>query len=242
MDHSEDDEEDEDDADVQVQDDEDEDKENDGDDDEEDDGTLVYEAGENMDEMEDGGDDDEDDDEDNLVQADQQEGELPHGEFEMLDDSEVNEDNALEMEALMYEYKPHNVQNIGLNENDEEEEHEADDEDDASGEEGSDDDAPKNDENVQLSADEDKFFTASMNGHGGLGESVYERVVPAKFADGGDSFMASMIENYALEQKNEQGAPNGKFFMDEATTRQAAAEVLKTHKKLEGKENDEYLK
>jgi len=54
--------------------------------------------------------------------------------------------------------------------------------------------------------------------------------------------MASMIQNYALEGKKEDGTPNGKFFMNEAITRHAASEVLKTHKKLEAKELDEYLK
>lgn len=239
------DEEDDDDEDIQVGDDEDnaQDGDDDGDDDE--DETLVFAAGENMehDEMEEDGGDDEDDEDDNLIQADQQEEDLPSGEFEMVADSLVNEDQAMEMEALMYQYKPHNVETLALNENDEEEKHEADDENDDSGEEGEDkDDAPEDESNIQLSADDSKFFSAGMNGHGGLGESVYERVIPAKYADDGDAFMASMIENYALEQKNEDGSPNGKFFMDEATTRSAASEVLKTHKKLEGKENDEYLK
>jgi len=53
--------------------------------------------------------------------------------------------------------------------------------------------------------------------------------------------MASMIQNYALEAKNEDGTPNGKFLMTEAITKHAAAEVLKTHKKLEGKDLEEYM-
>lgn len=81
-----------------------------------------------------------------------------------------------------------------------------------------------------------------MDGHAGLGEKVYERVVPARFTDGGDTFMQSMIKNYALEGKNEDGTPNGKFFMSEAITKKAALEVLKTHKKLDGKEAEEYMK
>jgi hypothetical protein len=225
MDHSEDDGDDDDDENLQVKDDDNE--EGDDDDDDDDDEALVFEASENMEEDnmgEDGGDDDDDDDDENVqVTADEQE--LPEGEFEMGDDSLVNENQAMEMEALMYEYKPHDVEHIALNEDDEEEVHEADDEDaseeeeEGEAQEGEEKDAPEDSSNVQLSADEDKFFSASMNGHGGLGESVYERVIPAKYADGGDSFMASMIENYALEQKNEDGSPNGRFFMDEATTR-----------------------
>lgn len=148
----------------------------------------------------------------------------------MLDDSEVQEDQALEIEQLLYQYRPHNVETLALNSEDDEAEEDEDEED-----------TPEDQTNIQLS-DGDNYFSADMNGHGGLGEAVYERVVPAKFADGGDSFMASMIENYALEGKNEDGTPNGKFFMNEAVTRQAASEVLKTHKKLETKENEDYMK
>lgn len=106
----------------------------------------------------------------------------------------------------MYEYRPHEVETLALNDEEEEEE------------EPEEDDGPEDEANVQLKDDE-KYFSADMNGHGGLGESVYERVVPPKYADGGDSFMASMIENYALESKNEDGTPSGKFFMNEATTK-----------------------
>jgi len=81
-----------------------------------------------------------------------------------------------------------------------------------------------------------------MNGHPDLGEKTYERVVPARFVDGGDPFMFSMINNYALEGKNEDGTPNGKFFMNESITRQASLEILKAHKKLEGKEAEDYMK
>ena len=95
---------------------------------------------------------------------------------------------------------------------------------------------------MQLAVEGDDYFAPEMDGHGGLGEPVYERVVPAKYADGGDSFMASIIKNYALEGKNEDGSPNGKFYMNKARTENAAKEVLKTHKKLDGKELDDYLK
>ena len=68
------------------------------------------------------------------------------------------------------------------------------------------DDTPEDATNVQLA---DDFFTPSMDGHAGLGTAVYERVVPARFADNGDDFMVSMIKNYALEGKKEDGTPNG---------------------------------
>ena len=156
----------------------------------------------------------------------------------MLDDSVVHEDNAIEMEQLNFEIKPHNVMTIGLESDDEDAEAEdGENEDDEDKEEK--EDTPEDNSNLQL---EDDFFTPEMDGHAGLGEKVYERVVPARFADGGDSFMMSMIKNYALEGKNEDGTPNGKFFMNEAITKQAALEVLKTHKKLDGKEAEEYMK
>jgi hypothetical protein len=147
----------------------------------------------------------------------------------MLDDSVVEDNKALDMEQLIYEYKPHNVETIGLKDDDEVHE----DDEDA-------EDEPEDTTNLQLQ--DDDYFTAGMSGHGGLGESVYERVVPTKYADGGDSFMESMIQNYALEGKNEDGTPNGKFFMNESITKNAASEVLKTHKKLEAKEVEAYMK
>ena len=53
--------------------------------------------------------------------------------------------------------------------------------------------------------------------------------------------MRSMIKNYASEGANEDGAPNGTFWMSEATTDAAAREVLGTHKGLKGQELEKYL-
>jgi len=50
-----------------------------------------------------------------------------------------------------------------------------------------------------------------------------------------------MIENYALEEKTEDGLPTAKFWMNEAITKAASREVLNTHKGLSGKKLDEYL-
>ena len=73
-----------------------------------------------------------------------------------------------------------------------------------------------------------------------LGDSIigeYKRVTPPRFADDTDDiFMRSMIEQYALEQKTKKGYPSGNFWMNEATTRAASAEVLETHKGLKGGE------
>lgn len=214
MDNSEDDGGDDDDDDLQIQDDENEDFEDDGGSD--DDDALIFE-GNDMYSQNDDGEEEVSEDDGEEVQLD--EG-LHAGQFEMMDDSLVNEDMAVEMEQLQYRYRPHDFENIALNNLDE----------------------PTEDNYLQLNDDNGpKYFTAEMDGHSSLGEAVYERVVPSKYADGGDNFMASMIQNYALEGKNEDGTPNGKFFMNEAITKQAAAEILKTHKKLEGKELDDYM-
>merc|ERR1719446_261418 len=72
----------------------------------------------------------------------------------------------------------------------------------------------------------DEFFEARENGTGPL-DKKYERVPPEHFATGSDDlFMKSMIMNYAQEGKDKEGAPNGQFFMTEAQTKAAAAEVL----------------
>ena len=75
-----------------------------------------------------------------------------------------------------------------------------------------------------------------------IGENGYERVVPQNFAsDDDDIFMRSMIETYALEAKNKDGTPSGKFWMDKEGSRAAAAEVLETHKGLKGDDLHLYL-
>merc|ERR550514_198253 len=89
----------------------------------------------------------------------------------------------------------------------------------------------------------DDFFHAREIGTGTL-DKKYERVAPDNFAaDSDDLFMRSMIMKYAMEGKNkEDESPTGEFFMDEASTRAACAEVLSTHKNLKGAELGSYLK
>eukprot|EP00356_Strombidium_inclinatum_P016383 CAMPEP_0170491028 /NCGR_PEP_ID=MMETSP0208-20121228/10256_1 /TAXON_ID=197538 /ORGANISM="Strombidium inclinatum, Strain S3" /LENGTH=184 /DNA_ID=CAMNT_0010766531 /DNA_START=37 /DNA_END=591 /DNA_ORIENTATION=- len=101
-------------------------------------------------------------------------------------------------------------------------------------------------ENVQLQGDDEEvdhsneFFPAGL--HEMLGGGGYNRVLPAHFTlDSDDIFMRSMYEQYALEQKTKEGAPSGKFWMNESTTRAAAAEVLETHKGLTGPALQKYL-
>ena len=85
-----------------------------------------------------------------------------------------------------------------------------------------------------------EYFLAGE--HGQLGAREYERVVPARFsADSDDIFMRSMIQNYAMEEKTDDGVPSGRFWMNESITRAAAREVLETHKGLTGSKLNEYL-
>ena len=99
---------------------------------------------------------------------------------------------------------------------------------------------------VQLNGDDEvdhsgEFFKHTE--HDMLGEGGYKRVTTPRFsADSDDIFMRSMIQNYAQEGKNKDGSPNGQFWMTEAGTRGATAEVLATHKKMKGEELDKYLK
>ena len=80
----------------------------------------------------------------------------------------------------------------------------------------------------------------------------YERVTTPRFSqDGDDIFMRSMIEQYALEEKTKVvehddgtktgGEPTGKFWMNGATAKAAASEVLGTHKGLHGQALQTYL-
>ena len=103
------------------------------------------------------------------------------------------------------------------------------------------------DANAQLGDDEEEedhsgeVFNA-WDSHDEPKDGEYSRVVPAWFAaDGDDLFMRSMIKSYALEGKNKDGSPNGQFWMDEATSRAAASEVLGTHKGIKGAELATYL-
>jgi len=50
-----------------------------------------------------------------------------------------------------------------------------------------------------------------------------------------------MIENFALEQKTAKGDPSGIFRMNQKQTMQAAKEVVKESKKLEGKTLDDFM-
>ena len=93
---------------------------------------------------------------------------------------------------------------------------------------------------LKINGDNGYFFARDI-GRGTL-DKKYERVPPARFsADSDDLFMRSVIMKYAAEEKTEDGAPSGNFFLNEASTRALAAEVLGTHKGLKGGDLKEYL-
>jgi len=54
--------------------------------------------------------------------------------------------------------------------------------------------------------------------------------------------MRSMITKYAAEEKDDDGVPNGNFFMNEASARAAATEVVGTHNGLSGGALKAYVK
>jgi len=106
----------------------------------------------------------------------------------------------------------------------------------------SDSDSSDEGEAVQVAGD---YYSPAESGKAFNGE--YERAIPARFsADTDDLFMRSMITTYALEgktcdDKGKNCAPNGSFWMSEATTRAAATEVLGTHKGLTGDAASKYM-
>merc|ERR1712167_347131 len=85
------------------------------------------------------------------------------------------------------------------------------------------------------------YFFARDIGRGTL-DAKYQRVPPVRFsADSDDLFMRSMIMKYAAEEKTEDGAPSGNFFLNEASARAASTEVLGSHKGLKGADLKEYV-
>jgi len=98
-------------------------------------------------------------------------------------------------------------------------------------------------EDVQLHGSDPNGYGPHLDeGPGG-----YVRKVPARFAeDTDDIFMRSMIKTYAIEGKtcdddDKNCKPNGSFWMNPATARAAANEVLRTHKNLRGEARKQYL-
>lgn len=75
-----------------------------------------------------------------------------------------------------------------------------------------------------------------------LGKGGYERVVPERFTGpGDDTLMRSLIEKYAVELKDKDGKPSGKFFCNHSGAYAVGLEVVQTHMGKSAAEAQEYL-
>ena len=87
-----------------------------------------------------------------------------------------------------------------------------------------------------------EFFPPWM--HSDDGNSGYTRKLPEHFNGEGpndDRFMHNMIKNFALEGKNKDGSPNGKFWMDRAAARIIGTEVLQNNIGMKPADIPKYL-
>ena len=71
----------------------------------------------------------------------------------------------------------------------------------------------------------------------------YERKVPEHFESLNDSdrFTRSMISSFAMEERNKDGSPSGKFYLNKDLARKASEAVLSTHMKLKGKDLENWM-
>lgn len=53
--------------------------------------------------------------------------------------------------------------------------------------------------------------------------------------------MNSIVSKLAIESRNEDGSPSGKFFMTKELTNQVAHEVVETHMHMTGADKDSYV-
>ena len=68
------------------------------------------------------------------------------------------------------------------------------------------------------------------------GEKAYKRVIPEHFTGdtpADDLFMRSVIKEAALEGKNKDGSPNGKFYMDKKAAGDIGMRVLEDNLKMQ---------
>lgn len=67
----------------------------------------------------------------------------------------------------------------------------------------------------------------------------YDRELPEKYSD--DLLMKSILSNWAIEGKNDDGSKNGHFFMTKASTEEVGKEVVETHMHMQGADRDSYV-
>ena len=81
---------------------------------------------------------------------------------------------------------------------------------------------------------------------------VYKHQVPENFSPGSiwkkdwekipnDKLMYTLIHDYAVEGKGEDGKPNGKFFVDRAAAKKVSAPYVQKYANLKGKSFDDYM-
>lgn len=126
------------------------------------------------------------------------------------------------------------------NEEDEFMEQEEDDEENVQVSDDDDDDAPQQAAPVDKAPEHTYFFAGDTNMTPEGKE--YTRKYPDEFnEDSPNKFMHHILKEYALEQKDDKGAPSGSFLMNKKWTQVAAREVLEKHKKLNGEALDKYM-
>ena len=56
-----------------------------------------------------------------------------------------------------------------------------------------------------------------------------------------DMLMNNLITNYALEERNSDGTPSGRFYLDEGQAKKASEEMVKSHLHLSGDKLASYM-
>ena len=92
----------------------------------------------------------------------------------------------------------------------------------------SDDESSSDDEeDVDLQTGDIDVFQAWENG---AHDNGYTREIPERFSEErDDTLMRSLIQNYAIEIKDDKAKPTGHFFFNKEAASNAADEIVKTH-------------
>merc|ERR1712159_391472 len=68
------------------------------------------------------------------------------------------------------------------------------------------------------------------------------RSVPSQFSEGKDDLLVkSLIQNYAVEAIDADGAPNGDFYLTKDGAKDAASEIVETHLGYTGDKADAFI-
>jgi len=84
------------------------------------------------------------------------------------------------------------------------------------------------------------------NHNDGEWKDAYTREIPGNFNEDDehpvDKFTQNIMKNFATEGVNDQGKPNGQFFIVKDQAKQLAEEVVETHLGFHGVEKANFLK